>query len=148
MIGSQAILGSFPEAPEELLVSIEADICPMDDPGKTDLIDGTIGELSPFHETFGYYAHGIGPETAVLPARWKERLVRIENENTAGVAGWCLSPPDLAVSKLLAGRPKDISYVRAMLKFRLTSTPAIEALLGELQPMQGQTVQDRLTLCH
>jgi len=47
----------------------------MDAPEKADIIDGCIGELSPFHETFGYYAHGIGPETAVLPAKWKTRLV-------------------------------------------------------------------------
>ncbi len=70
------------------------------------------------------------------------------NENTGGVVGWCLSPSDLAVSKLLAGRQKDISYVRAMLIFGLTSKPAIEALLGELQPMQRQLVQDRLSVCH
>jgi hypothetical protein len=47
-----------------LLTSQEADIYPLGDPAKSDLIDGTIGELSPFHETFGYYAHGVGPETA------------------------------------------------------------------------------------
>ncbi len=147
MIGSQAILGSFPNAPEELLASMEADLCPLDDPHKADLIDGTIGELSPFHEAFGYYAHGVGPETAVLPARWKDRLVRIENENTAGVVGWCLSPADLAASKLLAGRDKDIAYVRAMFTARLIPKGAIEGLLDELQPMHRQIVQARLSGC-
>jgi len=144
VIGSQAILGAFPKAPEELLASMEADICPLDDPGKADLIDGTIGELSPFHETFGYYAHGVGPETAVLPARWRERLVRVVTENTGGVVGWCLSPADLAISKLLAGREKDLTYVRAMLKAGLTSKEAMEALLDELRPTERQVLQSRL----
>ncbi|MBM3890127.1 MAG: hypothetical protein FJ388_13515 [Verrucomicrobia bacterium] len=67
VVGSQAILGAHPDAPPELLASIEADVYPLDAPEKADLIDGCIGELSPFHQTFGYYAHGVGPETAQLP---------------------------------------------------------------------------------
>jgi hypothetical protein len=40
-----------------------------------------IGELSPFHETFGYYAHGVAEETALLPQGWKDRLVAVQNAN-------------------------------------------------------------------
>jgi hypothetical protein len=58
VIGSQAILGQFPSAPADLLVSVEADLYPKNHPERADLIDGSIGEGSPFHETFGYYAHG------------------------------------------------------------------------------------------
>ena len=29
-----------------------------------DKIDGAIGEGSQFHQTYGYYAQGVGPETA------------------------------------------------------------------------------------
>ena len=49
VIGSQAVLGQFPHAPDALLVSIEADIYPRQAPAKSDLIDGAIGELSMFH---------------------------------------------------------------------------------------------------
>src|SRR5512136_1084362 len=45
VIGSQAVLGQFPHAPDALLVSIEADIYPRRAPAKSDLIDGAIGEL-------------------------------------------------------------------------------------------------------
>ena len=55
VIGSQAVLGQFPNPPEELLVSIEADLFTDRGPQDSDLIDGTIGEGSPFHQTFGYY---------------------------------------------------------------------------------------------
>src|ERR1017187_2815242 len=58
VIGSQAILGEFPNAPAELLVSNEADVYPRAHTERSDLIDGTIGEGSPFQREFGYYAHG------------------------------------------------------------------------------------------
>lgn len=116
VIGSQAILGEFPDAPEEALRSMEADCYPLDEPSKADLVDGAIGELSPFHERFGYYAHGVSPETAILPDGWRERLVRVENENTGGAIGWCLSAVDLAASKLAAGREKDIEFVSTLLR--------------------------------
>jgi hypothetical protein len=54
------------------------------------LIDGSIGEGSPFNQTFGYYAHGVSEETAILPAGWKERLVMVQNANTGSGSGLCL----------------------------------------------------------
>jgi len=76
VIGSQAILGSFEQPPEEMLQSLEVDIYPLCDPRAADLIDGALGDGSQFHVAFGYYAHGVGPETAEAPAGWQERLVK------------------------------------------------------------------------
>ena len=121
VIGSQAVLGTYPDAPDELLVSMEADVFPRDHPEDSILIDGAIGERSLFHETFGYYAHGVDETTATLPAGWRERLVPIRNENTRGATGWCLEVHDLAVSKLIAGREKDIAYIAALFRHRLAS---------------------------
>jgi hypothetical protein len=59
IIGSQSVLGQFPDAPSELLRSVEADMYPKNHPDRWELIDGSIGELSPFHDTFGYYARGV-----------------------------------------------------------------------------------------
>jgi hypothetical protein len=147
VIGSQAILGSFPNAPAELTVSEEADTYPMESPEKADLIDGSIGEKSPFHDTFGYYAHGVAPGTAVLPANWKARLVAVQNENTRGVVGLCLSPVDLAVSKLAAGREKDMTFVTAMLRHRLITAEEIQIVLVELADGPQQTIRPRLQRC-
>jgi hypothetical protein len=58
IIGSASVLAQFPDTPEEVLLSIEADLFPRNKPQMADLIDGTIGELSPFHQAFGYYALG------------------------------------------------------------------------------------------
>ena len=92
-------------------------------PGCPSLIDGAIGELSAFHQSFGYYAHGVDETTATLPAGWAERLVPIHNENTAGATGWCLEVHDLAISKLVAGRERDIDFLRVSFA-RAWSIPA------------------------
>jgi hypothetical protein len=129
VIGSQAILGQFPDSPTELLISIEADLFTLRSPSDADLIDGSIGEASPFHRTFGYYAHGVSAETAMLPASWQERLIPIQNENTGGGAGLCLEVHDLAVSKLVAGREKDLWFIRGLLRHGLANPRLISERL-------------------
>jgi hypothetical protein len=99
VIGSQAVLGQFPDAPQELLVSSEADVFLRSDPGRSELIDGSIGEGSPFQREFGYYAHGVDETTAVLPEGWRGRLILITGEKTRFVRGWCLEIHDLAIAK-------------------------------------------------
>ena len=116
VIGSQSILGQFPDAPVRLLVSMEMDVYPKNKPELADKIDGAIGEGSPFHEQNGYYAQGVGPETAVLPDGWEERLIVVNNENTNGVSGLCLEIHDLAISKLVAARPKDLQFVQELIQ--------------------------------
>lgn len=114
VIGSQAILGQFPNAPVRLLVSMEADIYPKNHPKKADKVDGAIGEGSSFHQLHGYYAQGVGKTTAVLPENWESRLIAVNNENTNGVTGYCLEVHDLAISKLIAMRPKDLKFVQEL----------------------------------
>ena len=140
------MLGQFPDAPVELLVSREADIYCPDDPDATDLIDGSIGELSPFEQTFRYYAHGVGPETAILPSGWEERLVPIHGEFTGGATGLCLDVHDLAVSKLVAGREKDFDFVAALLRHRMVERPVLVERLAitELHPERRTACEGRL----
>ncbi len=148
VIGSQAIMATYPDAPDDLLVSIEADVFPKDKPSDSILIDGAIGERSMFHETFGYDAHGVDETTAVLPAGWKERLVPIRNENTRGVTGWCLEVHDLAVSKLAAGREKDFAYLTALFRHGLASPAIVRERLSMTtfaNEAMRKTIEDRLT---
>ena len=113
VIGSQAILGSFPDAPRELRQSMEVDIYPRFRPELAERIEGSLGRYSQFDQTFGYYADGVSPETAVLPEGWLERLVPVSNENTDEATGYCLEPHDLAFSKLAARREKDLRFACA-----------------------------------
>lgn len=112
---------------------------PRDAPDKADLIDGAIGELSTFHETFGYYAHGVDETTATLPQGWENRLVAVANENTHGATGWCLEVDDLVSSKLVAGRERDLVFIRALLSERLVN-PATFATRLQLLPLPSERI--------
>jgi hypothetical protein len=111
VIGSQAILGQFPDAPASMRVSAEADLYPRHHPERADLIDGSIGEVSPFHATYGYYAQGVSPTTAFLPRGWQDRLIVVQNANTRQAKGLCLEVYDLLAAKAVAGREKDIDFI-------------------------------------
>jgi hypothetical protein len=100
-----------------------------------DLIDGSIGEASMFHATFGYYAQGVVETTAVLPAGWRERLVRFETPGTNGVTAWCLEPHDLWVSKAVAGRPKDLEFCRALLARALVGAERLRERLAQVETL-------------
>jgi hypothetical protein len=141
VIGSQAILGQFPDAPAAMRISAEADLFPLNHPDRADLIDGTIGELSPFHETFGYYAHGVAEETATLPAGWQERLVVIQNDNTRGIRGLCLEIHDLLVAKAIAGREKDTAFLDAAAEHAMADPAVLFERLATVQA--DQPVLDR-----
>jgi hypothetical protein len=123
VIGSQSILGAIPEhlLPPVVTRSTEVDIAFFDDPDgrKADLVDGGIGEMSPFDSTYGYYAQGVDTSTAILPDGWRDRLVVVANANTGTAKARCLEPHDCAASKLAAGREKDLVFVSALLEARL-----------------------------
>jgi len=69
---------------------MEADVFQLQRPELSIEIDGNIGENSTFHQTHGYYARGVGEDTATLPEGWRQRLVPIHNPNTNNATGWCL----------------------------------------------------------
>ncbi len=109
--------------------SLEADVFPHNHPDRADDIDGAIGELSQFHQTYGYYAHGVSPLTAILPEHWKRRLVPLRNANTAGATGLCLDVHDLVLSKYAAGRPKDLEFNLALVRHGCVTPETLFALL-------------------
>jgi hypothetical protein len=147
IIGSQALLGQFPDAPAELLASIEADVFTLRNPADSDLIEGSIGEGSPFHRTFGYYAHGVAVQTAVLPPGWQDRLIMVRNPNTGGGAGLCLEVHDLAVSKIVAGREKDLEFVGGLFRHKLARAEMVRDRLAitELEEKLRALCCERLT---
>ena len=144
VIGSQAILGSHPDAPRSLRKSVEGDTYPKNNPEKAIEVDGAIGELSPFHQEFGYYAHGVAPDTATLPAGWEQRLVEFQVNDPAGTIGLCLEMHDLAFSKLAAGRGKDIEFIRGLLKHHLINRGKLLRLIEseENEELKGLLVRN------
>jgi hypothetical protein len=132
VFGSQAILGQYPDAPESLRQSAEADIAPVTAIGTVDAIDGSLGELSPFHETLGFYVHGVSIDAAVLPIGWEKRVIKVRNDNTRNRTGRCVEAHDLAVSKLVAFRDKDRDFVRTPLVERLIDPRKLHRRLHQL----------------
>jgi hypothetical protein len=112
---------------------MEVDLATLDgDESKSDLIDGSIGEGSQFHETFGFYAQGVSLRTAVLPAGWRDRLVVLESERTRPGRGLCLEPHDCVASKLVAGRAKDHEFAAALVNAGLIKLPVLARRVEQL----------------
>jgi hypothetical protein len=137
VIGSQSVLASLPETdlPVEATGSIEADMAFFDDPDDllADQVDGAIGELSPFHERYGYYAQGVSVTTAILPEGWRDRLVPLDSTDTAPGRGLCLEPHDCVIAKLLAGREKDLAFAGALVRAGLIDPDVLAARIETVQ---------------
>jgi hypothetical protein len=146
VIGSQAILGQFPDAPDSLLVSREADVYPRNHPERADEIDGSLGDGSYFDSAYGYYARAVGPETATLPAGWERRLIEVRNPNTGDVTGWCLEIHDLLLSKCVAGCERDWDFVGEALRHRLADAEELRRRADELPLPKGEIEAVRETV--
>lgn len=141
VIGSQAVHGSMAGAlPIEATRSVEVDVAIRGDvEGRfADLIDGSIGEASMFHDTFGYYAQGVVESTAQLPTGWQARLVPFDTPGTRGVTVWCLELHDLWISKAVAGRDKDREFCRALLAQRVVATHVLRSRLGTVPALDAR----------
>lgn len=148
VIGSQAVLAQHPDAPEALLMSSEVDLFPRKNPDRSEEIDGAIGDGSRFHQTYAYYAHGVGPETVVGPAGWEGRLVPLEVQTAAHkdhtVTAWCLEVHDLILAKLAAGRPHDYEFVEEALRAGLVDLDQLRLGAELLPDSHRESVRERL----
>ncbi len=136
VVGSQAILGKYADGlPAAATVSQELDLLPFDDPDerKADLISGTLGEGSPFHDTFHVFADGVSRSTSRLPRGWEDRLIPVMTVETRGVTAYCLEPHDLLIAKYLANREKDRRFCCAIVKAGLVQQQTLEQRLGETE---------------
>lgn len=122
VFGSQAILAQFPDADAKLRRSIEVDVCPVNKPEKVDRIDGALGEMSSFHQTHGFYVHGVDIESAALPEGWQGRTISVQDYIENEKRGYCVEAHDLAISKLIAFRHKDIEFVRTLILEKMIYT--------------------------
>lgn len=140
VLGSASLLASFPElgdGSEPLTATYDADLCPQPFDETTALmIHESLGESGAFHLRHGYHVDVLRDSIfETLPPDWKERLVPVPGCDGA----MALEPHDLAATKLLVGRPKDIALVRHLattgrlsritVEQRLDSIPKAERLI-------------------
>ena len=147
VIGSQAIHGQVPSPPEALLVSRELDVYPLSAPERADEIDGALGDGSLFDSTFGYYAHGVGPELPAAPAGWQGRLVRVDlpqRGRRPPVVAWCMEIHDLVLAKLAAGRPHDLEFVAEAVRANLVDDDQLSLGLELMSARNREITAKRL----
>jgi hypothetical protein len=136
VIGSQSLIGSIDDEllPPAATASMEADVAFFDDlqNKKSDLVDGAIGEMSLFHETYGYYAQGVSVSTAVLPDGWKSRLITLENSSTHPGRGLLLEPHDCVLAKLAAGREKDLRFATELIQAGIIDVNILQQRIGQM----------------
>lgn len=143
IVGSQALHGTHPDVADEIRRSAEVDLIAGAHVERTEWLNA-IGQDSEFHETFGYYADPVDERTAVLPSGWQQRLVTLAAGETDGVTARCLDPEDLAISKYVAGRPKDRAFTRELARRGITSRARVLERLE--QTSISRELRDRLRL--
>lgn len=130
IIGSQSLHGTLPDMADEIVASAEVDLIAKGDVARTEWLNA-IGQDSPFHEEFGYYADPVEETTATLPKGWKSRLVTLPPGDTEGVKGLCLDPHDLAIAKYVARREKDLVFTRELARRKVISRKRLLDLLKQ-----------------
>jgi hypothetical protein len=130
VVGSQAILGAFPNASDFLRTSQDVDLFAKDGttPELTNLIYKNFGPESAFEQSKGFYIESVGEWTMMtaLPG-WADRVVKVQGP--AGAIGWCLSPLDIAYNKADAGREKDLLYLAELFRMRLVRPSEIKSAM-------------------
>lgn len=141
VIGSQSLHGKYPDLPDELVASAEVDLIAKGEVSRTEWLN-IIGQDSPFHQEFGYYADPVDEHTAVLPKGWKSRLVSLPPGDTEGVKALCLEPHDLVIAKYVARREKDITFNRELARRGIVTAKRLLQLL-ETTPVEA-SVRERV----
>jgi hypothetical protein len=129
IIGSQAILMSWADAPGVMRASPEIDAYPANarmweiaegDRGDgipreaSEHIDGLFGSGSLFHRTHGFFIDGTDENTAKLPKGWNSRaIVRRLDVDGRIVRAVAPTAEDIIVSKLARLDDKDKGFVQA-----------------------------------
>jgi hypothetical protein len=151
IIGSQAILIGWPDAPHAMTLSPEIDAFPEnaaawetqqrsdypdEKPEASEHINALFGEGSQFHETHGFYIDGVDKSTAMLPVDWRSRAIaRKVAVGRRVVMAIAPCPEDVVVSKLARLDEKDRRFVEAFHAVRPLDPEVIELRIRS-SPMQ------------
>ena len=138
IVGSQAILLTWPDAPVVMKITPEIDIYPENNrdweqrnPGFEASVEISVlfGEMSQFHQRFGFYLDGVDENTARMPPDWLGHAETMEIDVYGrAVIIVCPSIEDVIVSKLHRLVEKDITFIKAC---------------AEARPMNRKRILDR-----
>ncbi len=112
-----------------------------------DLVDGTVGELSLFHNTFGIYAHGLTLEGFIAESGWRSRS-GLFNDPVSKVKIIVPSVVDLVVSKFARGDDRDLQFgvfCHQTLEFPVNQMQKIADSLSEQAVKYAPTIHQSVT---
>lgn len=153
IVGSQATLVGWPDAPILMRTSPEIDAFPANArewetkrhaegdalAEASEEIYALFGQGSPFHIEHGFYIDGVDESTARLPPGWRSRSVeRVVEVNGATVRAVAPCMTDLIVSKLLALRDKDKEFVREYHRVRHMDRNHVKRVLTAMSVPEAQ----------
>jgi len=142
LVGSQAVHAYWRRAPAEVLLSQECDLYPKNHPETAGRLDAELGRGSAFARRHGFYVDVVAPEVASLPPGWEGRLRPLR---VGSITVLCLELYDLLVSKLAAGRLKDLEFLGALLRLGLAERQLVRRRLRRLPaPRVRQRLRSRL----
>jgi hypothetical protein len=88
IIGSLSVLGVVASPPDTMAFSIDIDLYPKNDPGRTAEIAAQLGLGSEFEQIHGYYADVVSPMLPTLPEGWQQSGWCASNSRTVSLAGF------------------------------------------------------------
>ena len=144
IIGSQAALTGWPDAPPDLRRSAEIDAYPANAREwearhkgliASEEINALFGTGSLFATEFGFYIDGVDEHTAHLPPDWQARAIMrtIDDEGTRLHAA-APAVEDLVVSKLWRLDSKDKEFVAICVRERSLSIDDLKTLFLSTGP--------------
>lgn len=145
IVGSQSFHAFTEDIPEIAAHSIECDFM-LSSPNfsKRPQIDITLGVFSQYRVQNGFFADALGLASVVLPDGWRDRLIPYHDDSGTVVA-LCADKYDVAVSKFIAGRPKDVEFLHSALGSRLIELDQLlDRLTLAFDKVENDTIPDRL----
>jgi len=141
IVGSQAVLLFWPDAPVLMRTSNEIDAYPENygqweasNPGElaSEEINAFFGYGSQFHQQFGFFIDGVDETTATLPPGWRSRAKVLEIDD-GGRRVRAVAPQldDLLVAKLHRLREKDRAFIAACHEARPLDIDRLKELMGQ-----------------
>lgn len=148
VVGSQSLHGAHPDVPDEILYSREVDVVLGTKARLGNWLADVVGAGTPFDIERGYYIDHVylKDDFPILAKGWRDRVVKETIDGKIAVS--YLSPEDLVIAKLAAGREKDITFVAGMVSRKLVDLERVSLLVETLDEKTGSEIISRLEAMH
>ncbi len=142
VLGSASLLVSFPrlgDAGMPLETTFDADLCPEPaDELVGRMLERALGEDGPFRERHGYHIDVLRTSIfETLPDGWRGRVIPVPD----CLSAVALDPHDLAATKLLVGRQKDLALLQQLVSLGLLDADTTQARLSLIRRDEKQIVR-------